>query len=117
MILPQRASVTPRVIRAEAVPLEHEIRQYIDADVCGTIALIGPPGSGKTTALRHLAAVFPDVAGLVLLDTNHIADLTQVGSYRLVVYAAIAPQSGLNVTVFPMAPWNRDDLIEYLLAR
>ena len=60
MITAKRAVVVPRVLSPEcgyAFSLEEMIEPYLDA--CGVIAVHGPYGSGKTTALRHLAAVFP----------------------------------------------------------
>ena len=54
--------VRPRIISpvtGEAVPLDDQIGQVIQEGRYKRVGLIGGPGSGKTTALRHLAAVLP----------------------------------------------------------
>src|SRR3954469_14391728 len=58
-----RAPVTPRVYAphsGEPLPLADCVRRLIDRNVKGIVCLHGPPGSGKTTALRHLKAVLPE---------------------------------------------------------
>jgi len=63
----------------------------------GTVhALVGPNGSGKTTALRILAGSLAPDAGRVLLDGRPIDGLTQTGRVREGVVAT--PQGG---TGFP----------------
>ena len=54
MIQPERAPVRPRILAPEsgaALPLEEEIIRLLEEPTAGLIQLVGPPGSGNTTAL------------------------------------------------------------------
>jgi predicted NACHT family NTPase len=54
--LAERARVRPRVLSletGEAIRLEDEIGRLIQEGRYDQIGLVGGPGSGKTTALRH----------------------------------------------------------------
>src|SRR5262249_33050020 len=109
--------VRPRVfspLTGEALLLEDEIVDLIERGRRGIVWICGGPGSGKTTALAHLSAVLPTPAGVILWDSNeiHRADSEQ----RLVVWCSeskIAPERAL--AVYELAPWGRDETIEYLL--
>src|SRR5207237_5014584 len=70
MLSPQRAAVRPRVLSEDsgALPLEDEIQELVTAGHSGVVYLLGSPGSGKTSALQHLAAVMPADAAIILLD-------------------------------------------------
>jgi len=123
MISPRQAAVKPRVISsnsADAVQLAEVVESMLDEGPQGALELAGRSGSGKTSALAHLAAL-PFASSLVLIDDANTADvragLRQARSAttsRLVVYTA---QSSLDLTKlrFRIAPWCTDDLIEYLL--
>jgi uncharacterized protein YjbI with pentapeptide repeats/energy-coupling factor transporter ATP-binding protein EcfA2 len=138
MIAPQIAAVRPRVSSAdggEELLLEDEVRRLLEAGTRGVVALLGPAGSGKTTALQHLAAVLPPDAPVTLLDGPDYARWAPDAN-RLVVYAptgspkpsphaedvltdliAVAPDPrALQQINYRLAPWGRDDLIEYLLS-
>jgi uncharacterized protein YjbI with pentapeptide repeats len=130
MIAPQHAAVRPRIDSAasgEALLLEDEVRRLLDRGTRGVVALLGPAGSGKTVALRHLAAVLPPDAPVTLLDGREYLDWPPDAS-RLVVHAAaappkvspdlsvVAPDPRVRLIVFRLAPWGPDDLIEYLLS-
>src|SRR5262249_12967349 len=118
MIEARRAPVRPRVFTAQSVTslvLEDEVRAFVEAGERGHIAILGPAGSGKTTALKHLAALSSDAPRLVLLDEpnpNQLADSPD----GLVIYTAASAFPGDHLAEFRLAAWNRDDLIEYLLA-
>ena len=101
MIAPQLAAVRPRVYAAgsgEALPLDDEVRRLLDRGTRGVVALLGPAGSGKTAALRHLAAALPAGAPVTFLDGPDYPGWAPDAS-RLVVYApASAPKVSPYVT-------------------
>ena len=70
-IVPAFAVVRPRSTRAgspDPQPLEEMVAELADEGVHGAIPLVGPPGSGKSTALAHLAAIFGYDDRLIFLD-------------------------------------------------
>ena len=140
-LTPGRAPVRPRVISpetGEAIVLEDEIGAMIQAGRCGLFAIAGGPGSGKTTALRHLAAILPPWARdrIRLVDAPDDPAKAFAGAAdRLVIMAGEREQFRAGVTdqqpasvnailasqtfrspSYHLAPWSKDDLIEYLLA-
>jgi uncharacterized protein YjbI with pentapeptide repeats len=115
MILPKRAPVSPRVvspISGEALPLEDEIRRLLSAGHRGLVVLVGEPGAGKTTALRHLAAVLPLRAGVLLIDDRDPIDARA----DLVIRTSRKGQEVSPQAAYHLARWGDDDVIEYLLA-
>src|SRR5262249_28475566 len=119
MIDPQRAAARPRVLangRNDALPLEDEIQRFLDTGQRGAVANFGPGGSGKTAALRHLAAVLPASAPVTLLDEPTPHELSDVSPERLTAFTAATERKGDYLAVYRLAPWTRDDAIEYLLA-
>ncbi len=91
----------------------------LDARAYGAVAICGGPGSGRTTALEHLASVLPRDEHLVLVDEPDSAhdDVPMLAKCGLVVYATTAPPSqGIPyLAVFSLAPWGREEAIRYLL--
>src|SRR5262249_61324435 len=72
MIEPQRAPVRPRAISpitGQALLLDDLAADPAHLARRRPIQIVGGPGSGKTTALRHLRAVLPD-----LLPTHPATD-------------------------------------------
>jgi uncharacterized protein YjbI with pentapeptide repeats/energy-coupling factor transporter ATP-binding protein EcfA2 len=116
MVQPQRAPVKPRVLSpgGEALPLEDEVRSFLDVHRTGIIHLTGPAGSGKTTALRHLAAVLPPNAAM-FLDEGPPGKVSDSAG-PLVIYASRNAWPGKCLASYVMAPWAEDECIEYLLA-
>jgi hypothetical protein len=58
----EQVLIRPRVISpetGEAIPLADEVGRLMQDSRSGLVGLVGEPGSGKTMALRHLAAVLP----------------------------------------------------------
>ena len=70
MIQPKRALVRPRVqLDGGAIALlEEEVGALVQECASGTVAILGSPGSGKTTALEHLAVVLPADGWCVFID-------------------------------------------------
>ena len=140
----ERARVRPRIISpetGEAIPLEDEIGPLIQAGRPGLIVILGGPGSGKTTALRHLAAILPSAKILLARASEGVRltkelDLVSAAAEvtdRLVIVAAdcsrlkaadhdwvrtssLLSPSGGRLAVFRLGSWSNDDLIEYLLS-
>ncbi len=113
---PRRATVLPRVCKeagGAALPLEQHLRRLLDQGVRGVIGLCGPPGSGKSTALAHVAAVLPSAAPVSFID-GHVAP-TALAPDRLVLQASCdVPDSHDLCAMFDMAPWTEDDCVQYL---
>jgi uncharacterized protein YjbI with pentapeptide repeats len=105
MIEPQRAPVRPRVIcpeSGEELPLEDLVRSFLERSARRTIHLKGDDES-TTTALRHVALVFagePEVR----IRTSPVPGvvLHRGTGDHLIIHCRLAP-------------WGRDDWIEYLL--
>jgi uncharacterized protein YjbI with pentapeptide repeats len=119
MVLPQRAPVRPRVFgpgSEVASPLEDEIRALLAAGGRGVVYLTGPMGSGKSAALRHLAAVLPAGAPVHFLAESTALAGSPALLDGLVVCAASSPGDEPRAVSYRLAPWGEDDLIEYLLA-
>ncbi|MBL8899190.1 MAG: pentapeptide repeat-containing protein [Planctomycetes bacterium] len=119
----RRAAVRPRVRKhgsALALLLEEEIAELLRSGARHEVRLCGPRGSGKSTALRHLAALFPDEPRLVLIDDGE-PWMTPPASEPLVVVRttrdrheeALRP----DFLWFYLASWSDDELLEYALAR
>lgn len=115
MVEVRLAPVRPRVVTesGQTLLLEDEARALVEAGATGLIAVLGPPGSGKTTAARHLSAL---LEGTTRFDVPAASTLGKATGEALVVYAASQPLPGRHVAKFRLAAWERDDLIEYLLA-
>jgi uncharacterized protein YjbI with pentapeptide repeats len=125
MIEPAPALVRPRVVGRDGQLrlLEDVIESLLSRGDKGIIILVGPPGSGKKTALRHVAARLGLKVGTV--DRCRFVDMSESPSMDL---ESLYPSSGLTIAAacdsamesgrtFGLARWGRDDLIEYLLAR
>ena len=116
---PERAPVAPRARRlpnGEVLPLEQIAMQFVRHGERGVIHLGGGPGSGKTTALRHLAAVLPRDTRVLLFDGEPSAHLRAPVGEHLAVVASDKPPRDDRLAHVVLAGWCEDDLIEYLLA-
>ena len=123
MIVPELAAVRPRFVHpdtSDALLVEDEIRARLEIGRPGLIALVGPPGAGKSTAIAHLAHVFAASAELLLADHPPAVELQQLikaADRRLVVLASpetAPPDWGEQ---WRISPWTNDECIEYLLRR
>jgi uncharacterized protein YjbI with pentapeptide repeats/energy-coupling factor transporter ATP-binding protein EcfA2 len=115
-----RAPVRPRVLSpetGESLPLTDYVAPVLAAEESGAIRLLGPPGSGKTTALGHLAGVVPPHMSVSFLDNPHIHSIDAALSGGWVVFTSDGPSIPKNfATDLHLAPWGDDEWIEYLLA-
>ena len=127
----------------EAIRLDDEIGPMIEEGRRGIVVILGGPGSGKTTALRHIHAILPPWARrrVQLLEVLDLADIAAAGPDALVILALdslrVAKPGYENVflgyanhefaaldyllsprrpSVYRLARWDQDDAIEYLLA-
>jgi uncharacterized protein YjbI with pentapeptide repeats len=121
MIQPRHAPVRPRVRSpqsGETLLLQDEVHPFLAAGAKGVIAVLGPGGSGKSTALRHLAAVLNAGSDVAFLDEpTHVEVFGARADHHLIVYAATRAREGFrHLALYSLAPWDNDDLIEYLLA-
>jgi uncharacterized protein YjbI with pentapeptide repeats len=127
MLLPQRALVRPRVRLPHTGAsglLEDEIRQLQEAGTRGVVAVLGPDGAGKTTALRHLRAVLGGESNLFLFDEPKLTKLGEkieimaAQCKGLVVYSATSAKlvPVRHLVCYKLAAWGPDDWLEYLVA-
>jgi uncharacterized protein YjbI with pentapeptide repeats len=99
------------------VLLEDEIHSLVDAGVSGLVAIVGPPGSGKTTALQHLLAVIEPLCSAIVLDNPDCAKTLASPKHSLLIFTGYHADNGSRaLATYRLAPWTCDDLIEYLLA-
>lgn len=116
-IQPARAIVKPRVISEDgsAVSLENEIIPLLieHEKHGGAIAIVGPPGSGKTTAIKHLKCLLGELEVILLDEADDFAPILARRVKCLVVYAARKPVSMQHLSIVRLASWTTDDLIEY----
>lgn len=95
--------------------LEEEVAQALRDSRAQVLQLVGPMGSGKSTALAHLAAIFAGEERLQLFDEGHAAPRTLTGGATVWVVARRQPKPG--APALRIAPWTCDEAIEYLLGR
>ncbi len=116
-VLPAFAIVRPRVRlkrTGDVHLLDEVIAEFAESYSSGVIAITGGPGSGKSTALAHLAAAFSHNEHLIFLDEPAPSELQHHRDRGLVIAATSRSLNG--GTELMLQPWNTDDLIEYLLA-
>jgi uncharacterized protein YjbI with pentapeptide repeats/energy-coupling factor transporter ATP-binding protein EcfA2 len=119
MITPRRALVRPRVLMAQtgdSLQLELVLQDLMASSKPAYVCLIGPAGSGKTTALEHLASVF-EGHEIVLFDEPQPNDLVNLPTSRWIVFTSPTVEDRFPwAHSYQLAPWGQDDCIEYLLA-
>jgi uncharacterized protein YjbI with pentapeptide repeats len=126
MIEPRRAWVRPHglsPITGQPLLLEDLVGEMVRAQR-RPIRILGGPGSGKTTALRHLAAMLgnsdsvqisPDIMFLDEPETKE--EIVLQAEHKPVVFATHnAPSKNDDWPTLRIAPWEEDDWIEYCLA-
>lgn len=116
-LAPTPALVRPRAYApdsGEILPLETLAAELLERPSCRRIEISGGPGSGKSTALRHLAATLPATSNAVFLDEPTLGEVQVQSQHQRVFYSGRKPQAA--DVVLQLAPWTDDDLIELLLA-
>ena len=111
---PSRAPVVPRVRRPgeqAAVPIEQRVRAILTETPRCRINLVGPPGSGKSTAIFHLRATIGMAEELRVIDEQR-----QSGVREPFLLTSRVPEAPGRYATIEMVPWTDDDLAEYLLA-
>ncbi len=110
------AGVVARAIAPESgapLPLVDLLEGHL-AGGAGAIAILGPPGSGKTTALRQVAARWPDA---IVLDEPRLGEVERASRHRVVVYTSPEPLLLPHRLSLKLAPWGDDEILEYLMVR
>src|SRR5437764_11737999 len=116
-IQPERAIVVPRARRAPggaALPLDTLVEPVVENYQTGVIQIIGSPLAGKTTALRHLAAVLRRDRVIAFLDQPKHQRWLRASEYELVILATQFAAPVPTRAYFYLAEWTIDDCIEYL---
>jgi len=112
------AIVGPRVISprtGEAVLLEHVVAMHVSAGDHGVVELLGGPLTGKTTAIEYLDRVFADERSLTLFDEHAHLRNRAVSQSGVTVSTASTELGTSSLGRYRLAPWGRDEWIEYLL--
>ncbi len=127
-ITPRRAAVSPIVVALDgcgSLRLERVVSHLVERRQAGAVAVLGGQGSGKTTAVEHLAAVLPPGGHCILFDEPRFADVARLAMDHLVVYTGRSPEAdavdagrlaGNVIASYRMAAWGMDEWIEYLLS-
>lgn len=127
MLEPRAAIVRPRMMLSNSegsMLLEDAIAARLEARRWGLIEIAGSAGSGKSTALAHLAHVFIGDSRVVVHDEPDELDMMRLEiaatkGIALVaepVYREVESSDVPQAETWALARWLRDDLIEYLLA-
>jgi uncharacterized protein YjbI with pentapeptide repeats len=119
MIEACRAAVRPRVVSPETgdvVLLEDEVAVWLESN-SRTLRIVGGPGSGKTTAIRHLGAVVGTRTDIILIDDGGAAPENILLDSRRLIYSAATGLPDCEDPTLQLASWNQDDLLEYCLAQ
>lgn len=125
---PQRALVKPRALSpatGDTFALEDAIEGWVERDARGIVLVSGETGSGRTTAIRHLASVFSGRPHIRFVD--HWESISETITAEtiddLLLITAISgsgPQAragGHLLADYRLAKWSFDDLVEYLIKR
>jgi uncharacterized protein YjbI with pentapeptide repeats len=121
MLRPVRAPVRPRFVSpatGESLPLEDEVEVWLQDGAPRYLEILGGPGSGKTTALAHLADEYHGLARIIFLDAGERLPppSSSVRPSGFIIFAGNEILPDAPVQTLKLAPWGRDELIEYLLA-
>ncbi|QDV87233.1 pentapeptide repeat-containing protein [Stieleria magnilauensis] len=113
MIQPVLSPVAPRVvspISGDVTPLVDQIEGLLGR---GKPIRVRLEGEGRTGALKHLAAAFPEP---MAADRLHLDDESQPFELGDAVVTVVTSKLIVCDLVLKLCAWSRDDFIEYLLA-
>jgi uncharacterized protein YjbI with pentapeptide repeats len=120
MLRPVRAPVRPRFVSpatGASLPLEDEVEVLLKEGAPRCLRILGGPGSGKTTALAHLADEYHELARITFLDAGErLPPPASPKASALIIFVGDEIVPDAPVQTVKLAPWSRDELIEYLLA-
>ena len=91
------------------------IQELVEERCEEIVWIIGDPGSGKSTALAHLAAAFANDDRLILYDEPKPYGIGVHDESQLVV-ATACTSAGRNGAILLLQYWEIDELLEFLLA-
>jgi uncharacterized protein YjbI with pentapeptide repeats len=98
----------------DAIPLEDVVLELQGSKAA--IEIVGDIGAGKTTALADLAVAIPRERGFIFLDDATTASVVEAARDAVVVFTSWRERRVPGVVSYRLAPWDDDDLTEYLLA-
>lgn len=119
MIVPSQAIVRPRAFcpeTGEALPLDELVESFFAGRQTGAVGIVGPAGSGKSTALKYLSESLAIGKPVVYLDDASYEAVASAKAIQLVVCTSRKSRAEIVDATFELSPWDDDDLIEYLLA-
>jgi uncharacterized protein YjbI with pentapeptide repeats len=113
----ERAFVRPRAVSplsGEPLLLADLVGDLLDSHQRRPIQIVGGAGSGKTTALRHLAELFAHRGILCLDQPNTKEEVILAAEQGQVLFTTVAVLPETNDwSTLRLAPWEEDDVIEY----
>jgi uncharacterized protein YjbI with pentapeptide repeats len=122
MISAFRAPVRPRAFSPHSgvvLPLEELVAERVSSRTPCVIEIVGGPGTGKTTALAHLAATLAEKHhDLLLLDEpapEQVAAARKAGLSAIYSSRTCRRDPSPDVS-YSLALWTNDDFVEYLLS-
>ena len=95
-------------------PLDEIIAEIADELSTGLVWVVGGPGSGKSTALAHLKAIFEGDERLIFLDEPFLDERIEPSKRHLLVAATSRVPKCAGIVV-RLQHWGVDELIEYML--
>jgi uncharacterized protein YjbI with pentapeptide repeats len=101
-------------VSGETLPLEEELWSLVECGASGAVQVTGAPGSGKRTTLQHLAAVFAASGRVICVHAPNFVELFKLAADHLVV--STVDWNNAPLAVYRLAPWGKDEFIEYLLS-